>query len=476
MAEPEHALRDKLATVFARQDFYEACKRRDAGAMISILNGNGVTQGQIAARTGLAQSTLSNYKRGKIHAEFASTFESLADGLGMPLLLRQALGLSAGASPDSSRLGASVLAGVPADAFDLQLLAETVGRNGTRVRRRDMLALTAQLGAAAALAHSGVCERLAHALRHPGALDEVIVREIEARTAGFHRLEEIVTAPVLLKGLTAHLREVSTLLHGSPDDASSHLRRRLMVVAGESSVLAGWAASDMRESAAARNFYDTAEQAADQAGDPALASCALAYRSYIPSTKGANGRARVLLTQALQNLSEGASPATVAWIAARHAEESAQLGETAQALASWGRAEEAFAIADPDEDRVWTCFLDQNRFDSYQIATYSKIGRLEEAQEIAAAVLSRLTQPDRKKAVIIFEDIAAAYLARGSVNEASRIARNGLAVLRETGFAMWLPRFEAIAQGLQRWQQQPHVRAYLEEFAMTKRQFAPSPR
>ena len=121
---------------------------------------------------------------------------------------------------------------------------------------------------------------------------------------------------------------------------------------------------------------------------------------------------------------------------------------------------------------MWTCFLDQNRFDSYQIATYSKIGRLEEAQEIAAAVLTRLTQPDRKKAVIIFEDIAAAYLARGSVNEASRIARNGLAVLRETGFAMWLPRFEAIAQGLQRWQQQPQVRAYLEEFAMTKRQFA----
>jgi hypothetical protein len=125
---------------------------------------------------------------------------------------------------------------------------------------------------------------------------------------------------------------------------------------------------------------------------------------------------------------------------------------------------------------VWTCFLDQNRFDSYQIATYSKIGRLEEAQEIAAAVLSRLTQPDRKKAVIIFEDIAASHLARGSVHEASRLARNGLAVLRETGFAMWLPRFEAIAQGLQRWQQQPHVRAYLEEFAITKRQFAQSPR
>ena len=78
--------------------------------------------------------------------------------------------------------------------------------------------------------------------------------------------------------------------------------------------------------------------------------------------------------------------------------------------------------------------------------------------------------------MIIFEDIAAAYLARGSVSEASRAAQNGLAVLRETGFAMWLPRYEAIARGLQRWQRQPQVRAYLEEFAMTKRQFAQAPR
>jgi hypothetical protein len=41
---------------------------------------------------------------------------------------------------------------------------------------------------------------------------------------------------------------------------------------------------------------------------------------------------------------------------------------------------------------------------------------------------------------------------------------------------MWLPKFEAIAKGLLRFQRQPQVRAYLEEFAMTRRQFAPSPR
>ena len=227
------------------------------------------------------------------------------------------------------------------------------------------------------------------------------IKEMEARSAGFHHLEEIVSAPVLLKGLTVHLRELSTLLNGSADDAGSDLRRRLIVVTGESSVLA----SDVGDSATARNFYDTAIEAAKQADDPAIAACALAYRSYIPSTKGANGRARILLTEALENISETESPATVAWIAARHAEESAQLGDNSQALASWERAEEAFSICDPDEDRAWTRFLDQNRFDSYRIATYSKIGRLDEAQEIAATVLGRLMHSSESAAAATAESL-----------------------------------------------------------------------
>jgi hypothetical protein len=165
----------------------------------------------------------------------------------------------------------------------------------------------------------------------------------------------------------------------------------------------------------------------------------------------------------------------VAWIAARHAEESASLGDKAQAMKSWGQATDAYNISDTDDDRVWTRFMDRNRFDSYGIATYARIGRLDEAQEKAAIVLRRPAEPERKKAAIILEDIAAAHLARGSVNEASRLASNGLAVLRETEFAMWLPRFEALARGLNRWQRQPQVKSYLEEFAMTKRQFAPSP-
>ena len=468
MAIDDATARERLARVFARQEFFEACKRRDAGAIVRILGAHGITQGEISARTGIAQSTLSKYKTGGHQAEFASTFEKIADGLGMPQRLRQALGLTAENSPGRSGGAAGILA----DTFDLIQLAEVIGRNGTNVKRREMLSLAAALGGAAAVAQSEVWERLAYALTNQTAMNDALVREMEARSAGFHRLEEIVPAPQLLKGLTAQIREVSTLLGGTASDPRDELRKRLMVVAGESSVLAGWAASDMGDSATARNFYDTAAKAAKEAKDPEITACALAYRSYMPSAKGANGRARVLLAEALEMLPRNPSQGTLAWIAARHAEESAHLGDSAQALTSWGRAEEAYSVADTEDDRVWTGFLDQNRFDSYRISTLAKVGRLEEAQEVASTLLARLTQPDRKKAAIIFEDMATAHLARGAVNETAKLAKHGLAVLRETEFAMWLPRYEAIAQALRQQSRQPAVRAYLEEFAMTKRQFA----
>jgi tetratricopeptide (TPR) repeat protein len=471
MAVDEAITRERLATVFARQDFFEACKRRDAGSIVRILGAHGITQGRVTMLTGIPQSALSRYKTGRNQAEFASTFEKIADGLGMPQRLHQALGLtgeSSPARPGSADNGAVV---APDDTFDLIQLAEAMGRNGTSVKRREMLSLAAVLGGSAAVAQSEVWELLAYALTKPTTINEVVVKELEYRSSGFHRLEGVVSAPRLIKGLTAHLRELSTLL-GTVSDPGDELRKRLLIVAGESSVLAGWAASDMGDSVTALNFYGIAAKAAKEAEDPEIIACALSYRSYIPSTKGANGRARVLLAEALDLLPQNSSPGALAWIAARHAEESAQLGDNAQALKSWNRAEEAYSVADPEDDRVWTRFLDQSRFDGFRLSTLAKMGRLEEAQEVAGPFLANFDQPGRKKAAIIFADMAAAYLARGAVNEAAKLAKGGLTALRETEFVMWLPKYEAITQALRPHNRQPTVRSYLEEFSMTKRQFA----
>jgi hypothetical protein len=121
-------------------------------------------------------------------------------------------------------------------------------------------------------------------------------------------------------------------------------------------------------------------------------------------------------------------------------------------------------------------FLNQDRFDTFRITTYLKTGKFDEAQQTAEALLARLPPEEGKRAAVLREIIATAHLARGSAAEAAQVAQGGLAIIRETEFTMWLPKFEDIARALLPRQRQPAIRAYLEEFAMTKRQFAPSAR
>jgi hypothetical protein len=345
------------------------------------------------------------------------------------------------------------------------------------LNRREMLELAAVIGIPAARARNEIWERLAHAIGRPASIDEAVVREVEARAAGFHSLDEIIPARSLFRGITAHLREVGTLLNATGADPESEPRARLLVVAGETSALAGWWASDLGDTAASRNLYQTAEKAAQEARDPAIIACVLGYRSYLPSVKGNHGRSRALLSDALEVLPAGASPTAASWLSARHAEESAALGDKQQAMRSLGHAEEAFSIADPDEDRAWARFFNQDRFDSCHVATYANIpGQLEKAEEIAGAILSRTPPTEEKRTVIILADIAAAHLRQGHINEACRIGKDGLVTLRQTQFAMWLPRFEAIATAVTRWRDKTPVKAYLDDLTTTKRRFGPSPR
>jgi transcriptional regulator with XRE-family HTH domain len=87
-------LQEVIDRVFAGQPALEACRRRDLGALIRLLRKYGITQGAIAARTGIAQGRLSNYNTGKHIPMAAHIFEEFADGLNIPVQARRALGLA----------------------------------------------------------------------------------------------------------------------------------------------------------------------------------------------------------------------------------------------------------------------------------------------------------------------------------------------------------------------------------------------
>lgn len=214
MAMDQRNVQEIIDRAFAGHDMLEACQRRDLGAIIRVLRKYGITQGRIASLTGIAQGRLSEYNTGKRVPSAKSTFEAFANGLKMPDHARRALGLTSSGASDGDRAGQ--VSGLPTDTFDLQLLAEAVGRRGTALKRRELLSLAGTIGATAAIAQNEVWERVAHALSKPTATDDVTVREIEARSAGFHQLEEWVPATALYKGLAMHLKEVGR--------SSMHLR------------------------------------------------------------------------------------------------------------------------------------------------------------------------------------------------------------------------------------------------------------
>jgi hypothetical protein len=113
MAIDDATVRERLSRLFARQDFFEGCERRDAGAIVRILGAHGIAQGQVAMMTGITQSTLSKYKMGGRLAERTSTFEKIAYSLDMPQRLRQALGLIGECIPNWAAGVAIGAAGVP---------------------------------------------------------------------------------------------------------------------------------------------------------------------------------------------------------------------------------------------------------------------------------------------------------------------------------------------------------------------------
>jgi hypothetical protein len=112
--------------------------------------------------------------------------------------------------------------------------------------------------------------------------------------------------------------------------------------------------------------------------------------------------------------------------------------------------------------------MDQNRFDAFRISTFAGIGNIDGAQEVARAVISRLAQSDRKKVAIILGDMAQASLSQGAFNDAAKLAREGLAAIRETEYKIWLPKFEVLSIGMTRMKSQPMVRAFLEDLATTR--------
>jgi hypothetical protein len=362
-----------------------------------------------------------------------------------------------------------LLFGLPADQLGLVEssepveLADETSRGLDDVERRDFIRkMGAGIGAALlpqAFEPLGAepWEALGTALRRPNGMNWAAVDHLESRTAGLYQLEERIPARQLADAVLRHLTLLTNVLDLSPRPA---LRPRLVSLAGETAALAGWLSFDVNDLASARSLLEVALDAAEEAGDRALAACVLGYRSYMASDAV---EARGLLVEAQCRVSGVEHPATRSWLAGREAEENAAAGDADASARALDRAENAFAVACPEQERVWTKFFDRPRLDSLAIAMYVRLGQAGPAQAAADAVLATLPADELKKRTIILADVASAHAEQGDPDEACRLGADALATGIRTECTIGLRRVHELRARLDRWQELQVVRSFHEQ-------------
>ncbi|MEV0161060.1 helix-turn-helix domain-containing protein [Nonomuraea fuscirosea] len=435
------------ADLWQRPDMHTALTKRDIGHLFRLVRQYaGISQTRIGVAVGFSQGKVSEYMQGKAQVTALDVFERIAEGLGMPDPARMLLGLAPRIltgvthppTPIPARDGTPA-SGLPSveqvvigsrqttDACDVDVLtlAWIVGRLDGHMDRRTMLLIAAGLTAEGAASLANPWERLTLALSGTRADQEDTVERLEARTIGFHRLEETMPARTIYQGLTAHLNELSTLLQaGFPD----HLRRRLAATTGEAAVLASWIAWEIKQPGQSAAFDRIAALAAQESGHPIIQACAYAYRSY--AVRGAPAVQNIRLAQ--QHLPAQGDNATRAWLLAREAEELAGLGDR-QALMRLEQAREAYGQARPQRERAWTRFLDSGRMAAYRLSTYVNLGDEDRVIDEGQAALYALShEADHKKIAAVHADIAAAQLRIGDLNEGITSGHRALETAQRT--------------------------------------------
>ena len=268
--------------------------------------------------------------------------------------------------------------------------------------------------AAAAFAMSGITEytsdsmlegsmdRLRHALEHPSTVDSRTAEFVETATSRLFDLQHHSPARLLAPTVDRHLATVTSLLTAARHEG---VRRRLMISAGRSAMLAGWLAFDRGDTPSSNRFWDTSISAAEGTLDAALLAGSLTCLSYSAARRGDPGTAWQLAHTASQHTPDDARAA--AWATARVALYAAQLGEREAAYTALERSLDLGAhLPNPrpgDGGTPWMRFFDLARLLSSTAHTAARLKDPRAADFAAQAVDALGPARVKARAVVLAE-------------------------------------------------------------------------
>ena len=394
----------------------DACRARDANALLRLAHKYGVTNERLSYWTGIYPNEISRRLNGKLTSpvEKLDRWERIADALAMPPHARLAVGLA----PDAVVIPAP--AAIPSTTPGEKDPAPT-SMEAVTASRREALQLGGAAIASTLLDHLWSEPDLWHdALDHGSAsatrLDAI---RSEALDLGV-RVVHLPPAALLGEAL-GRFRTVRRLAAKKQRLAD---QRDLVISGGMFATIVGEIMFNLGEFRMAAHWYSAAQRSAREAGDQYLADIALAGSTYLPTyTPDPRG----VLGNVVPRLDARYSPSpATAWLWGFRAKAHAQLGDEVEFQRAVARAQYDLNQSAADLIRPGIFSFLPEKLAFYEARGWVELGNAEKASSAAERALGMYDFRETTEPALVRFEQASALARAGERAEACRIAADAV--------------------------------------------------
>jgi transcriptional regulator with XRE-family HTH domain len=429
-------VRAVVQQVCARPDVLHACRQQDLGFVVEALGNHRpkVTQGQIAALTGISQGRLSEYVNHKRRPQKATLIRDFADGLDMPAAARKALGLLAERSATS---GAGLVPAMREPPDDTGLAYPDAPEDATakviRLWQAD-LADPAELMRGRVDPDRWNDASLRWLVDPVGQIETSAgvrvgmsdIARFRATVEMFQRLDDQYGGGHARQALIQYLRiDGERLLHGK---FAEDVGRTLYSSVAEATLLAAWTTYDAASASRLAQKYFVQALALAQAGNDRLLGASILDAMSHQATYTGRYQEAANLARAARTGTQGVATATLtAHFHAMEARALARLGDSKACDRALAEATRKFERRNPDADPEWIRYFNEAELAAEFGHCLRDLGRAVDAaryagKSIAAVNGDTFARSDFFAAMVL----ADSHLAAGELEQACHVTLNAL--------------------------------------------------
>jgi transcriptional regulator with XRE-family HTH domain len=272
-------------------------------------------------------------------------------------------------------------------------------------------------------------DRVANALGAPHRLDVITVAHLRQRVQQLDQRYDRAPSTSLLADAGLALGQVAFFGH-HPQNGRTRLELRELEA--EAATLMGqlvWDASQRRDHANARAYFETAIEAARETGNTAAEGHALLRKSYISLYGEHDPRAGLALTEQTAHTTSHTSNVLTALALLHTAEAHAMLGDQSACESALAKAETQFDKSNSQD--IAGFLFSPNQFSRMAGSCYLFLGDHRRAQRILEKTACGIRRQNKSRAIVL-GNLSLAHLRQGELDAATAALHEAIDVVEET--------------------------------------------